>query len=99
MSSTDEYTSDAESKRYKKPLTKRAILKKLKQLEIEKIKLKNEKKDALADIENGKKHLIEMGFSDFVEMFETIERLADDKNPRIRDFTINFIEKLNHSIN
>ena len=99
ISSSSSTSSDAERKRFKKPLTRRTIRRKLHELKIEKNKLKKEKKDAIADIEKHKKILIDMGFSNFVESFEEIERLCDDKDPRIQDFTINFIEDLNSIIN
>ena len=87
--------SSAESKHYKKPLTKRRILRKL---NIEKKELKKKKKEAIADIEKSKKILVDMGYSNFVKSFEVIERLADDKDPIIRNYTLSFIEKLNNNI-
>ena len=57
-SSSSDDTSDAESKRYKKPFTKRTIMRKIYKLNIEK---KKKKKDAIADIEKNKKILVDMG--------------------------------------
>ena len=97
-SSSSEDTADVESKRHQKPLTKRTITRKLHELKIEKKDLKKKKKEAIADIEKNKKILLDMGYSNFIEMFEGVERLADDKDPRIRAYTLSFIEKLSNSI-
>ena len=93
-SSSDDDTSDAQSKRYEKPLTKRAILKKINELKIQKQQLKKKKQKIRADFEKNKQILADMGFSNIKDMFEEIERLADDRDPRIRAYTLNFIDEL-----